>query len=87
MGLLNRGGDKKKAPTKKADSVKKKKKKRSSGGGAGLANAKQWLILNVEKLVLGLIGLAICARSHPKMALERGAKRWFRLVANVMGNC
>ena len=57
MGLLNRGGDKKKAPKQKAEGGKKKKK-RSSGGGSGMANAKKWLMLNVEKLVLGLIGLA-----------------------------
>ncbi|MCA9215542.1 MAG: hypothetical protein KDB27_20900 [Planctomycetales bacterium] len=56
MGLLNRGGDKKKAPKQKAEG--KKKKKRSSSGGAGMANAKQWLMLNVEKLVLGLIGVS-----------------------------
>ena len=55
MGLLNRGGDKKKAPKQKAEG--KKKKKRSSGSGAGMANAQQWLMLNVEKLVLGLIGV------------------------------
>lgn len=60
MGLLQRGGDKKKKASPKAKGGKKKTK-RSSGGGEGMAKAKDWLMLNVEKLVLGLIGLTALA--------------------------